>query len=1453
MDDNSSRLSYIDDKSKEVEKTVSDLGNNTQDNCEYKNLDDYEWNPKGRLTQVPDGVLKNACFLVDNGYIKTVEVKEIDGKRKAFFEYFFSCHKYDPAADPATITKLTKTYNNTRSLDAEMFECGDATCGGTRCITHIAAYIKYAKDNGFYDELISERNEYRQKNNNQDEVHTFTWNPEDADKLKLLPKYAFDIADELINRGYVHVSSTLNKKGSRFEIKLKLIGECKHREEEKEPKLIVDTVKRLNAEGDTSRSLVLDIEEKKQEYGSEKSGSADIIRTLKQYKIETTDWSWNFGTSSKMSSCSLCGMCEAPMCLYTIAAYILYLKNSGQEDIITQAKEYSEAHPNERYYGSNDFKWNINSESENDIKESIATAPNKILEAALYMIETGEAYIGKRKSGEYYKIITSRSTKVTNKDEYAEQVYDAITYMGLPGGLADYESITTQVRLQRLIGAIDYFRRKGVDISDIIDRRAKDIVDFEELSKTVSGLSRLYSFVNSTKSNSLFAVLQGAVGSGKRPVIDSIATVLCQNDKIDTANYIHRTFQQLSEELTIHKRDNSVLNWHYWDASYKGFIYEWLKPRQLYVLTGLDQFLSDYEYYKDNKSYEIRQKQAAHIAKVLASFAENTYVIIVSLSQASTDAFMEIDKRFKFTYGQNTVIFSNKDNNELYDIYKDGLSKEVSDQITDDTKRFFSEFIALNERFLPYQNDALAHYLSEYSNVEGEPVFPPDIYDKQAVASELADMIGMDAVKKQLAEFESYITFQKKATASGIKIKQGNLHMQFLGNPGTGKTTIARIVAKMLYDIGVLEENKVVEVERKDLVAQWTGQTAPKTAEKIKEAMGGVLFVDEAYSLYLGIQDTFGKEAIATLIKAMEDHKEDFIVIFAGYDKEMQDFLKANSGIESRIGYTFHFEDYTASELTEIFKRSLIKQGFEIGDGVLKKVSDICSYYRRRKNFGNGRFVKKIEQRTIINHANDAESEGWETTKISITDVPDIKDMGTQSSGSRDNEMTIEQIIGMEGVKEQIKKFQTKIRFEQKAKAAGAKIKRGNSHMLFLGNPGTGKTTIARIITKELYEAGVILENKLVEVERKDLVAEWIGQTAPKTSDVIDRAMGGVLFIDEAYSLTPKDAMRDFGAEAIATIIKAMEDHKDEFVVIFAGYEKEMHTFIDSNSGIASRIGYTFTFEDYTADELADIFKLKMDLNYLSYTEDAINAVKKVMQYFVSVPNFGNGRFAERVVNIAIELHSERMVENDEITDDLLKITAEDIPSVKYMLDHMPDGKNMINPANIKDSQNERTAIHELGHALICKLLTPQSSIEKITISAEGSGALGYVLHSADNAYTHTRSELEANICVNMAGIAAEEVFLGEYASGGTSDLETATNIARNMVMRFGMSKNGFANKKELDDAGWQEVNNILKEQFDRAQELVENNKDKIEEAKEYLLSNRTITDEEFSRIVIGA
>lgn len=238
----------------------------------------------------------------------------------------------------------------------------------------------------------------------------------------------------------------------------------------------------------------------------------------------------------------------------------------------------------------------------------------------------------------------------------------------------------------------------------------------------------------------------------------------------------------------------------------------------------------------------------------------------------------------------------------------------------------------------------------------------------EEIFGELNELVGLEDVKKTFNDLVSLLTFKEK-TKDHIKLKDINLHMVFLGNPGTGKTTVARLVGSILHNLGYIREDKLIEVSAKDLIGQYVGQTAPKTQDVINKAMGGVLFIDEAYTLAVKGENSYNEEAIATLIKAMEDNRDDLVVIFAGYSKEMQDFLNSNSGITSRIGYTLNFKDYTESELIKMFENMATKSGFVLGASVKKALSSIIKEEKNKENFGNARFIRNVFEKTVIKHA----------------------------------------------------------------------------------------------------------------------------------------------------------------------------------------------------------------------------------------------------------------------------------------------------------------------------------------------------------------------------------------------------------------------------------------------------------------------------------------------------
>lgn len=236
-----------------------------------------------------------------------------------------------------------------------------------------------------------------------------------------------------------------------------------------------------------------------------------------------------------------------------------------------------------------------------------------------------------------------------------------------------------------------------------------------------------------------------------------------------------------------------------------------------------------------------------------------------------------------------------------------------------------------------------------------------------------------------LHDLVDLITLKNK-TRDELKINNVNLHMVFLGNPGTGKTTVARMISSILYNLKYIKQDKLIEVSSKDLVAEYVGQTAVKTMNVIEKAMGGILFIDEAYALAdKNGENTYNGECIATLIKAMEDYRDQLVVIFAGYTKEMQDFLDSNSGIISRIGYTLEFDDYTNDELIDIFKGMVKKSGFSLDEESIEVVNKLIDENRDTKNFGNARFIRNVFEKTVINHVKNTKNNKRKDILITIT------------------------------------------------------------------------------------------------------------------------------------------------------------------------------------------------------------------------------------------------------------------------------------------------------------------------------------------------------------------------------------------------------------------------------------------------------------------------------------
>ncbi len=547
-------------------------------------------------------------------------------------------------------------------------------------------------------------------------------------------------------------------------------------------------------------------------------------------------------------------------------------------------------------------------------------------------------------------------------------------------------------------------------------------------------------------------------------------------------------------------------------------------------------------------------------------------------------------------------------------------------------------------------------------------------------------LIGLQQIKKQVREHAQYIQFLQLRRRKGIEEKEEvAVHSVFIGNPGTGKTTVAKMMGMLYKKMGILSKGHVKEVDRVDLVGEYIGQTAPKVKEAIEKARGGVLFIDEAYSLARTNDDSkdFGREVIEMLVKEMSNGEGDLAVIVAGYPKEMQHFLDSNPGLKSRFKLYYYFDDYLPQELAQIAEFACSEKNVRFGprakDAVDKIIID--SFRSRDRSFGNARFVYDLVEKAKQNMAHRVMSatrpdslQEDDLMTIRLEDVEKIRlskrrifpDIPVDHALLADSLKELEDLIGMENIKQDLREMVHLVRFFRET---GKDVLNYFSlHTVLIGNPGTGKTTVARILTKIYRALGILERGHIVETDRQGLVAGFVGQTAIKTSEKIDEALGGVLFIDEAYALTSYGPANyaDYGNEAIQTILKRMEDDRGQFFVFAAGYPENMESFIKSNPGLSSRFDKTLRFDDYSPAELARIaVKMFSDMQY-HLSPKALDHLRDYLEHIFRYRDkyFGNARTVRNVVNEAVKQHNLRIASipaEERKPQQLAQITFEDV------------------------------------------------------------------------------------------------------------------------------------------------------------------------------------------------
>ncbi len=519
---------------------------------------------------------------------------------------------------------------------------------------------------------------------------------------------------------------------------------------------------------------------------------------------------------------------------------------------------------------------------------------------------------------------------------------------------------------------------------------------------------------------------------------------------------------------------------------------------------------------------------------------------------------------------------------------------------------------------------------------------------------DLRQIIGLSKAKDSLVSIRNSVEVRKRRQNVGV---QENVSMHavniFLGNAGTGKSSVAGVLARMLRSLGELERDTVLEVDRKDLTSSGYHEEDDPCVDVIRRARGGVLLINDAHLLIddKRSSDSSGTKAIHTLARECESGRNQTVLVLAGPRAEMEKFLNGGGApLKRLVTNTLDFPDLSAEECAQVTKRVAQSKGFQLASG-LADSGALAEVYRMKlrradAQSSNGRCVHATLMEAIRNQTDRIHQKGT-IGKSSLTTLEE-EDFGSSSSagggkgGNEEDGVTaalkkLDGVTGLPGVKNFVHGMVASLDLDQQRREAGLKpLSDSSLHMIFAGNPGTGKTTIARTVAEVLRSLGVLRVGHLVEADRSSLVAGYVGQTAIKTHEVVQSALGGVLFIDEAYSLVSNDK-DTFGREALDTLIKLVEDYRDDLVVILAGYKDEMNVLLSHNPGVRSRFPTVIDFENYNGDELMEIFHSMLKSDDLTL-DPAVESL--LLEHFAQMSRIadkenGNGREVRNIIEQA--------------------------------------------------------------------------------------------------------------------------------------------------------------------------------------------------------------------------
>jgi len=784
-----------------------------------------------------------------------------------------------------------------------------------------------------------------------------------------------------------------------------------------------------------------------------------------------------------------------------------------------------------------------------------------------------------------------------------------------------------------------------------------ELVGLDDIKKELQELQAILEGMKQQGSTSRFpynTILIGSSGTAKTLVSNLIADLFLQFG-ISTKN---KPITVDGEALE--KKDEKELKKLFDDAK-GGVLFvdnaQKLVDEEGNASAGLQRFITSLDQYKDDPIVLM-----AGLPFGLREFVKNP-------------KFKNITGRFQKIFAISDYTPAQYKDITEFDLKKQGfsLSPEASEKLLKryrflykELKKIDTNIIAVNGYLVKNEVRSImgSYFLRKVSD---KIILPEDIRGQveekkslNEILAELDAIIGMNSLKKEIKSLYTQLNQIAEMEKKGVKVDKPAQHFVITGNPGTGKTTVARLLGKIFEGLGLLEAGHVVEVDRSKLVVGYVGQTAPNTNKICDSAMGGILFIDEAYTLKQDNSDSTGQECIDTLLKRMEDDRGKFMVIAAGYKTPMEKFLTSNEGLKSRFTKYFNLEDYNPDELAAIFASLSEKQHYIVPPETKERITAFFKdrVARKTKDFANGR-----EARNLMDEARKNQAERLSEADMAAMSKDDALTLLPQDIPATTSEKMVSvedalkelnKLVGLKSVKDMVAKISNTL---QAQKLTG-ETETLNKHFVFTGNPGTGKTTVARIMADVFKAVGMLPTNNLIEVDRSKLVAAYVGQTAKLVNEQCDNAMGGILFVDEAYAL--KQGRGDsFGQEAVDTLLKRMEDDRGKYVVIAAGYSKEMEEFLQTNSGFRSRFSDYINFDDYNADEMREIFINMCKKRKLEFAEGFDDALKKKLMeiYGNRTAQFANARTVRQLYDKTYENLSSRVMamKNSGATEDDMK------------------------------------------------------------------------------------------------------------------------------------------------------------------------------------------------------